>query len=66
MELRRNEKITFRCTELEKDALAEQAARCSLSVSEYCRSLSLGGRPRERYTEENRALITELKKILSR
>ena len=27
MELRRNEKITFRCTELEKDALAEQAAR---------------------------------------
>ena len=34
MELRRNEKITFRCTELEKDALAEQAARCSLSVSE--------------------------------
>ncbi|KAB6414860.1 hypothetical protein GAZ26_27575 [Bacteroides xylanisolvens] len=40
MELRRNEKITFRCTELEKDALAEQAARCSLSVSEYCRSLS--------------------------
>lgn len=41
MELRRNEKITFRCTELEKDALAEQAARCSLSVSEYCRSLSL-------------------------
>ncbi|WP_438273577.1 plasmid mobilization protein, partial [Thomasclavelia ramosa] len=48
MELRRNEKITFRCTELEKDALAEQAARCSLSVSEYCRSLSLGGRPRDK------------------
>lgn len=100
MELRRNEKITFRCTELEKDALAEQAARCSLSVSEYCRSLSLGGGAQgERYTEEerqllrdiaqlkgtlqrlnnyfggrqyrevfeeNRALITELKKILSR
>ncbi|WP_394798883.1 plasmid mobilization protein, partial [Bacteroides xylanisolvens] len=38
MELRRNEKITFRGTELEKDALAEQAARCRLSVSEYCRS----------------------------
>ena len=95
MELRRNEKITFRCTELEKDALAEQAARCSLSVSEYCRSLSLGGRYTEEERqllrdiaqlkgtlqrlnnyfggrqyrevfEENRALITELKKILSR
>jgi Relaxase/Mobilisation nuclease domain. len=51
MELRRNEKITFRCTELEKDALAEQAARCSLSVSEYCRSLSLGGRPRAEIKE---------------
>ena len=25
MELRRNEKITFRCTELEKDALAEHS-----------------------------------------
>ena len=60
MELRRNEKITFRCTELEKDALAEQAARCSLSVSEYCRSLSLGGRPRERYTEEERQLLRDI------
>ena len=91
MEVRRNEKITFRCTRYEKLALAEQAARCSMSTSEYCRSLSLGGRPRERYTEEerqllrdiaqnnyfggrqyrevfeeNQALITELKKILSR
>ena len=48
MEVRRNEKITFRCTELEKDALAEQAARCSLSVSEYCRTLALGGRPKDK------------------
>ena len=54
MEVRRNEKITFRCTRYEKLALAEQAARCSMSTSEYCRSLSLGGRPRERYTEEER------------
>jgi len=46
MELRRNEKITFRCTELEKDALAEQAARCSLSVSEYCRSFVPWGAPK--------------------
>ncbi|KAB6104376.1 mobilization protein, partial [Bacteroides xylanisolvens] len=46
MELRRNEKITFRGTELEKAALAEQAARCSLSVSEYCRSVALGGAPK--------------------
>ncbi len=89
MELRRNEKITFRCTELEKDALAEQAARCSLSVSEYCRRYTeeerqllrdiaqlkgtlqrlnnyFGGRQYREVFEENRALITELKKILSR
>lgn len=63
MEVRRNEKITFRCTELEKDALAEQAARCSLSVSEYCRSLSLGGRPRERYTEEERQLLRDIAQL---
>ena len=56
MEVRRNEKITFRCTRYEKLALAEQAARCSMSTSEYCRSLSLGGRPRERYTEEGAAI----------
>ncbi|WP_413681738.1 plasmid mobilization protein, partial [Phocaeicola vulgatus] len=35
--------ITFRCSALEKAALSEQAARCGLSTSEYCRSLSLGG-----------------------
>lgn len=63
MELRRNEKITFRCTELEKAALSEQAARCSLSVSEYCRSLSLGGRPRERYTEEERQLLRDIAQL---
>ncbi|WP_347046104.1 mobilization protein MbpA, partial [Blautia wexlerae] len=48
---------------LEKDALAEQAARCSLSVSEYCRSLSLGGRPRERYTEEERQLLRDIAQL---
>ena len=63
MEVRRNEKITFRCSALEKDALAEQAARCSLSVSEYCRSLSLGGRPRERYTEEERQLLRDIAQL---
>ena len=56
MEVRRNEKITFRCTRYEKLALAEQAARCSMSTSEYCRVV-LGGRPRERYTEEERQLL---------
>ncbi|MCS2716624.1 hypothetical protein NXW16_25695 [Bacteroides thetaiotaomicron] len=45
MEVNRTEKITFRCTALEKAALAEQAARCGISTSEYCRTLALGGRP---------------------
>ena len=60
---RRNEKITFRCTRYEKLALAEQAARCSMSTSEYCRSLSLGGRPRERYTEEERQLLRDIAQL---
>ena len=63
MEVRRNEKITFRCTRYEKLALAEQAARCSMSTSEYCRSLSLGGRPRERYTEEERQLLRDIAQL---
>ena len=63
MEVRRNEKITFRCSALEKVALSEQAARCGLSTSEYCRSLSLGGRPRERYTEEERELLRDIARL---
>ena len=63
MEPRRSAKITFRCTVLEKDALAEQAARCGLSTSAYCRTLSLGGRPRERYTEEERELLRDIAQL---
>ena len=63
MEVRRSEKITFRCTRYEKLALAEQAVRCSMSTSEYCRSLSLGGRPRERYTEEERQLLRDIAQL---
>ena len=54
---------TFRCSALEKAALSEQAARCGLSTSEYCRSLSLGGRPRERYTEEERELLRDIARL---
>ena len=36
MELRRNEKITFRCTELEKDALAEQASLEAQTQTAIC------------------------------
>ena len=63
MEVRRNQKITFRCTRYEKLALAEQAARCGLSTSEYCRNLSLGGCPRERYTEEERELLRDIARL---
>ena len=63
MEAKRDQKITFRCTRYEKLALAEQAARCGLSTSEYCRSLSLGGRPRERYTEEERELLRDIARL---
>lgn len=63
MEPRREAKITFRCTALEKAALEEQAARCGLSTSEYCRSLSLGGRPKERYTEEERELLRDIARL---
>ena len=63
MEVKRTEKITFRCTRLEKLALAEQAARCSMSTSEYCRSVSLGRQPKERYTEEERQLLRDIAQL---
>lgn len=63
MEVKRTEKITFRCTALEKAALAEQAARCGISTSEYCRTLSLGGRPKERYSEEERELLRDVARL---
>ena len=63
LEVKRTEKITFRCTVLEKAALAEQALRCGLTTSEYCRSLSLGGQPKERYSEEEKALLRDIAKI---
>ena len=63
MEVKRTEKITFRCTALEKAALAEQAARCGISTSEFCRTLSLGGRPKERYTEEERELLRDIARL---
>jgi len=63
MEVKRTEKITFRCTALEKAALAEQAARCGISISEYCRTLSLGGRPKERYSEEERELLRDVARL---
>ena len=69
MELTRNEKITFRCTRYEKLTLSEQADRCNISTSEYCRMLALGGQPKERYSEEERQLlrnIAQLKGTLQR
>ena len=63
MEVKRTEKITFRCTALEKAALAEQALRCGLTTSEYCRNLSLGGQPKERYSDEEKALLRDIAKI---
>jgi hypothetical protein len=63
MEVKRTEKITFRVTALEKAALEEQAIRCGISTSEYCRALSLGGQPKERYTEEERQLLRDIAKI---
>ena len=63
MELARDAKITFRCTPLEKDVLSEQADRCNISTSEYCRMLALGGQPKERYSEEERQLLRDIAQL---
>lgn len=38
-------------------------SRCGISISEYCRTLALGGRPKERYTEEERELFREIARL---
>lgn len=43
MEVNRTEKITFRCTALEKAALAEQAARCGISILTRMQGFDLAG-----------------------
>ncbi|MCS2272891.1 hypothetical protein NXV31_23500 [Bacteroides fragilis] len=59
----RTEKITFRAPR-EKAALAEQATRCGISTSELLQTtLALGGRPKERYTEEERELFREMGRL---
>ena len=63
MELTRNEKITFRCTRYEKLTLSEQAVRCGISTSEYCRMLALGGQPKERYSAEERQLLRDIAQL---
>ncbi|MCS2419917.1 hypothetical protein NXW31_00170 [Bacteroides fragilis] len=63
MELRRNEKITFRCTELEKDGTCGQAARCSLSVHRNTAGVCPLGAPKERYTEEERQLLRDIAQL---
>lgn len=59
----RTERITFRCTKEEKKALQEQASRCAIGLAAYCRTLSLGGRPRAAYTDEEKALMIEFAKL---
>lgn len=63
MTTKRAEKITFRCTTEEKASLQEQADKCAIRLSEYCRTLSLGGRPRAAYTDEEKALLAQLAKL---
>lgn len=38
--------VNFRCTPEEKDYLEAMAKHCSMSVSMYCRNLSLGHTPK--------------------
>lgn len=59
----RTERITFRCTKEEKKFLQEQASRCAIGLAAYCRMLSLGGRPRAAFTNEEKALMVELAKL---
>lgn len=59
----RTERIIFRCTKEEKQQLQERANQCAVKLSSYCREVSLGGRPRAAFTQEEKALMIEMAKL---
>ena len=60
---KRTERIIFRCTKEEKQRLQERANQCAIKISSYCREVSLGGRPRAAFTQEEKALMIEMAKL---
>jgi hypothetical protein len=43
--------LTFRCTVDERKQIADKAASCGLSISEYVRQCAIGNKPKLRMTE---------------
>lgn len=63
MKKNRNTYVIFRCTEAEKAKLSSRATKCDTSTSDYCRTLSLGGRPKQRYSEEELQLLHDVAQL---
>lgn len=56
----RDERLTIRFTNEEKDEIIEKANACGLKPNEYCRRLILGHKPRLRMTQEEIDAINTL------
>ena len=61
--MQKNNKINFRCGDLEADLIRKKATECGLSTSDYCRQVILGHHPRKRLTDEEMQTLTDVRKL---
>lgn len=55
--------ITFRLQAAEKTFLQQQADKCRLSLSDFCREVLLGFSPRERLTKEQLSMLSDVRAL---
>ena len=61
--MRTNKKcrIDFRCSEDEFRKIKQDAENCGLTVSTYCNNVLMGNRPKQRLTQEQLRLLTQVR-----
>lgn len=61
--LKRSAVVTLRLTDMENDLVTQKADECGLTKSELLRQLALGFEPKARLTDEQLALLQDVRKV---
>ena len=59
----KTDNVVFRLKPVEKNYLQQQAMKCGLSLSNYCRQVLLGYSPKERLTKEQVEMLQGVRKL---
>ena len=59
----KTDNVVFRLEPVEKNYLQQQATKCGLSLSNYCRQVLLGYSPKERLTKEQVEMLQGVRKL---